>query len=606
MANCDIRVQNLTLASGQPNPLPSGGPVNFKFQIANYSNVDSDGFNVTVKRDSEIGGGGTFYVSKVPAMTVINYPLEIHGVIGGTHEIEIEALYSDLDTSNNKVTGTFVWAGVPNLQTVITNSVPSTVELCQDTTINFRVNNFSYDHVNGTTNIRVFINDQPTSLGWTKENFQARTYIEQSFNANFKEPGVYKVSIVADSLTVTESNENDNIAEVTITVNDAPRLNNDDPTDPVLINQGDVHWYYAQFEEDGKANFYLEPDSTLDVDLEVFKNNPIGESIGKSNNGLGTPDLVKEKPVESGIKYYIRVSHYSGTGNYILKCKNYPTGNSGQILSSNKIEAYVNSNNLTSIQRNALYRVNTYINNEKIVEALSNNKPLIFFFEGAGLNTDTIYNKENGKSLYSIDRYGAIALVIKNNEIVFFTDQASTLPDKPKGTSYDIPTVVDGVYNVNSHLHQGKYPALKISSPKVIRFSDTTWYDSSSSGINIHAGYNMYKYKYITDGPENGWSNSEGCQLISMRDNVKNTSSVRCLCYTPSGTDTGIYHEFAKAINLVNSNIFSTTDGSVINTSMNSVSGVVVIDRKYLDTNNTTLQSIFGTDGLMYIRTGVE
>lgn len=324
MSNCDIIIQNLNIASGQSYPLPSGGPANFKFQIANYTNYDSQGFNVSIKKDGEVGG--TFYVSKVPAMTEINYPLEISGVIGGTHVIEIEASYNDLNLENNKVSGTFTWEGIPNLQTVITNNVPTTLELCQETNINFRVNNFSYDHVPGTTRISVMINGQPSNLAWEKVDFQARTYIEESFNIHFNKKGTYNISIVADSLTVDESNENDNLAEVTFTVKEAPRLYNDVTTSPTFIDENAVHWYYAQFEKDGKANFYLEPlISSLDVDLEIFKDSPTGEQIAKEMNGAGIPDLVSQLPIQAGIKYYIKVSHYSGSGNYLLRCKNYPT-----------------------------------------------------------------------------------------------------------------------------------------------------------------------------------------------------------------------------------------------------------------------------------------
>ncbi|GKX30243.1 hypothetical protein SH1V18_27230 [Vallitalea longa] len=606
MGKCDIRVQNLILATGQPTPLPSGGPANFNFQIANYTNIDSDGFNVTVKRDGEIGESGIFYVSKVPAMTVINYPLEINGVIGGTHEIEIEALYDDLDLSNNKVTGTFIWAGIPNLQTIITNIVPSTVELCQDVRINFRVNNFSYDNVEGTTNIKVLVNNQLTNLGWRKENFKARTYIEQSFTANFMEPGVYKISIVADSLTAVESNENDNTAEARITVKDATRLNNDNPTKPILINQGDVHWYYAQFKEDGKANFYVKPlKESLDVNIEIHKESVRGELIGKSSKGAGQADLIEKKSVQAGVKYYIGISCNSGSGCYSLKCKNYTLD---QILSYDEIESYVNSNNLTSIQRDALHRINTYANNEKIKQAICNNQPIIFFFEGAGLNTNTKYNKENGRSEYSIDRYGAISLIIKNNKIIFFTDQASTLPDKPKGTKYDIPTLLDGVYSIAEFLHKSTYPAFNIKNAKVIRYGATEWYNSTSNGINIHVGYNTYKYpNYPAKDGDGSWSNSEGCQLLSMRENVKSdAASSNCLCYDPNGTVCGIYNKFSKSIGLVDSNIFSSTNGSVINKKMNSVSGIVVVDREYLDVNNITLQSLYGKDGLEYVRSGVN
>ncbi|GKX32044.1 hypothetical protein SH1V18_45240 [Vallitalea longa] len=39
-SNCDIMVTNFTLAEGETEPLKSGGPAKFTFQITNYTSVD--------------------------------------------------------------------------------------------------------------------------------------------------------------------------------------------------------------------------------------------------------------------------------------------------------------------------------------------------------------------------------------------------------------------------------------------------------------------------------------------------------------------------------------------------------------------------------------
>lgn len=314
------------------------------------------------------------------------------------------------------------------------------------------------------------------------------------------------------------------------------------------------------------------------------------------------------------IEYAITGSRKRKRG-YILTDRIDPdTSMFSDILTSSYIESYAASNHLTTIQKDALYRINTYLYNEKILNAIKNNQSIVFLFEGAGLNTDTIYNKEHGKSKYSIDRYGAVTLVIKDHKIIFFTDQSSTLPDKPMldgyddGTYFDTPTIIDGVYNIYSKLHRSKYPAFGVANADVIRYGTDKWRNSTSTGINIHAGYNTYMYKHVIDASDNDrWSNSVGCQIISMRDHVKDSADDKCLRFSSdeADRDCGIYHEFTKSIGLVNKNIFSETTGNVINTSYNNITGVVVIDREFLDIHNETLQSIYGTDGLQYMRYGV-
>ncbi|MCT4687509.1 M23 family metallopeptidase [Vallitalea sp.] len=99
------------------------------------------------------------------------------------------------------------------------------------------------------------------------------------------------------------------------------------------INAKDIHWYYVQFEENGNANFYLEPKlTTLDVDLKVYKGSKTGELIGSSSKGSGQADLISNKPVIEGVKYFIRVYGYSGTGNYLIRCKNYPNVSEAYVI----------------------------------------------------------------------------------------------------------------------------------------------------------------------------------------------------------------------------------------------------------------------------------
>lgn len=113
----------------------------------------------------------------------------------------------------------------------------------------------------------------------------------------------------------------------TVTPN-AKEIKDNDYNPAVNISQGQEHWYYVRFNDDGKANFYVEPlNSTLDVDIIVYKGSTSGEVVGQSARGAGQWDLVEKKPVQAGIKYYIKIKGYSGSGQYKVRCRNYTLTN---------------------------------------------------------------------------------------------------------------------------------------------------------------------------------------------------------------------------------------------------------------------------------------
>ncbi|MCT4545043.1 MAG: M23 family metallopeptidase [Vallitalea sp.] len=90
------------------------------------------------------------------------------------------------------------------------------------------------------------------------------------------------------------------------------------------IRKNDDHWYYVQFREDGKANFFLRPNnSSLDVDLSVYEGSQQGTQLGSSSKGAGQADLVSQIPVKAGVRYYIKVRRCNGLGTYLFRCKNY-------------------------------------------------------------------------------------------------------------------------------------------------------------------------------------------------------------------------------------------------------------------------------------------
>jgi len=92
----------------------------------------------------------------------------------------------------------------------------------------------------------------------------------------------------------------------------------------VSIKKGEEQWFYVNFSSEGKANFYVNPNSTtLDVDLYVYSSNKT-TLLGKATSGgVGEHDVIMEIPVESNKRYYIKVKAYGGSGTYLLRCKNY-------------------------------------------------------------------------------------------------------------------------------------------------------------------------------------------------------------------------------------------------------------------------------------------
>jgi hypothetical protein len=87
------------------------------------------------------------------------------------------------------------------------------------------------------------------------------------------------------------------------------------------IKNAEVHWYPITFDRSGKADFILHPESSdLDVDLYIYKGSMDGSKVGSSTSGRGRDDKVLRINVDSGTKYYVKVSHYSGnTAFYTLQ-----------------------------------------------------------------------------------------------------------------------------------------------------------------------------------------------------------------------------------------------------------------------------------------------
>lgn len=126
-------------------------------------------------------------------------------------------------------------------------------------------------------------------------------------------------------------------------------------------------------------------------------------------------------------------------------------------------------------------------------DTLKSGKCVIFFFDGASDNTlKGMYTD------YKRYHFSAVCVVVKLvdgiPQITYMDDFTSTIPDNPRKPSLNegtpVPTVVDGIMPVTTTNHGGRYAALHLechNTNDVIRCTETSSYNSSSVGINIHA-----------------------------------------------------------------------------------------------------------------------
>ena len=258
------------------------------------------------------------------------------------------------------------------------------------------------------------------------------------------------------------------------------------------------------------------------------------------------------------------------------------------ILTQETINTYISSHNsLTQKQQDALNKINSYSDNLLIQSNL--NKPLVFFFEGAGSSTiptvslyDTTPNIPDNNIDYNGYRYGAMVVVVQGGTIKGVYTNATTLPDQPKGNACnagrDVPTLRKGVYKIIYTTHgtgKGAYAALHVvgEDNNVVRFDTTQWYLSRSDGIDIHKGAAPISgIEYFSVNSTDTWAISAGCLLVDVSE----------------------YTAFSKAVGF-------DKDGDGRIDREDKISGCAIIDRSLMDVTRTDLQYLYGSDGLSLI-----
>ncbi len=246
------------------------------------------------------------------------------------------------------------------------------------------------------------------------------------------------------------------------------------------------------------------------------------------------------------------------------------------ILSNPAHAAYVNS-----MMR---YHILSPDNNYRIGRNLENGASVVFFFDGCSDNVDDpVYGDYNN---YHLSAYCAVVQKVEGvPKVVFESENCTTIPDNPRDISFNenmaVPTLLDGIYNIVSTNHKGRYAALNIcdqsyASSPVIRCDDNISYIDSSVGINIHAR------RYFPGVPENGVTsetyNSTGCLNVGL-----------------IGGSWKEYNDFIYTVLGVSNAIVTTPDedGEWTQCQQHLDKGVVVVDRSQY---KTQLAAIYGDD----------
>ena len=250
------------------------------------------------------------------------------------------------------------------------------------------------------------------------------------------------------------------------------------------------------------------------------------------------------------------------------------------------VECSILSNPVHAAYVNAMmrYHILSSDGNFRIGRNLENGASVVFFFDGCSDNVDhPVYGNFNN---YHLSAYCAVVQKVGGvPKVVFESENCATVPDNPRNVTFNenqaVPTLLDGVYNIVSTNHKGRYAALNIcdqsySSAPVLRCDGTTSYISTSASINIHAR------RYFPGVPENGVStetyNSTGCLNVGLIDNSWQE-----------------YNDFIYTVLGVSNAIITSPeeDGEWTQCQPHQDNGVVVVDRALY---RAQLADIYGGD----------
>ncbi|MBQ9413505.1 MAG: hypothetical protein IJU16_00090, partial [Clostridia bacterium] len=190
--------------------------------------------------------------------------------------------------------------------------------------------------------------------------------------------------------------------------------------------------------------------------------------------------------------------------------------------------------------------------NDRVKRNLDNNTAVVFFFDGCSDNvfSSSFNYKSNHMSAY-------VAVVKLRNgvpTIIYENENASTIPDNPRmvnnttagNDGTDVPTVTDGIHNISTTNHLSKYAALHVhdsdSGVSVVRCNSSTYYASTSYGINAHARSWDYvsTSTYSSTGCFNIGKSSPATEYNNFMYAVTGISNAKSNTFSSTGADKGI------------------------------------------------------------------
>ena len=184
-----------------------------------------------------------------------------------------------------------------------------------------------------------------------------------------------------------------------------------------------------------------------------------------------------------------------------------------------------------------------YIRTDTMVQqALEGGFSAVFLFDGASDNMD---DTELRNLRYY--RVSGICIVVKLDsdgepKMIYFNDNASTIPDRPlEYGTWALPevgevgpaTICDGTYQVYSVRHKGKYEALHVRTEyhdalvDAVYMTPEGYVSSRASEINVHTRTNNH-----TNGTEGKVMWSAGCPLVGDGDSWEFWKLVYATYYT--------------------------------------------------------------------------
>ena len=297
---CDIVVDELVRAAGEPDPFIALKDSKVKVVIANIGTVATGNFTSALKIDGRIMA--LFTVDSLESYKGVRYTVVLREVPGGTHKVEIVGDYNNLikesNESNNAASNNFYWQGTPNLKVeFLTAEGKSPYEVGTGVDFTFKVINNGSSAINGKIPVVLKVDGEVLAT-WVVKDWARNEYLMQVFNLSFERAGVYRVEIEADpNNEIAEISEIDNVKDKLCEALMAPKLRISGRVAPYFRHSHDQSETAVSTPLKGFKVIIMDKDSYFDDRLAV---------VYTDANGYFDV-FVNNQPSEGGVDLYLRL-----------------------------------------------------------------------------------------------------------------------------------------------------------------------------------------------------------------------------------------------------------------------------------------------------------